>query len=197
MNSLFRNSFIQLCISHYPAIKHYQIIGIDELEDWITMQTELRHLYFPTIFGLPRYDLRLKIYIGRYDYQYKLLTPHPDDATLRDTLCISVLNVGSAASYVEKFTFHGITNGEQTGFQPNKLADEELLRYNPTQGTAVEPGRRQSHHFRLSNLAQQMKKQGDDFFPSDIRVHDEIGNVYSEIIPENFKNQLIDLMTKI
>lgn len=196
VNSQFRNSFIQQCKSHYPAIEHYQVFGLDELEDWISMQTQLRHLYFPTIFGLPRYDLRLEIYIGRYEDQYILLNPHPDIASLANTLSINVLNVGSAPSYIEKITFHGITNGELTAFRPNIQVDEELQRFNPPQGTAVEPGRRQTHHFRLLNIVQLMRMQGEDFFPTEIRVHDEIGNAYSKKLPD-FRVLLVELMKKI
>ena len=55
VNSEFRTTFIEQCKAENNKIQHYQIIGLDELETWTTMEVEVRHLYFPTIFGPPAF----------------------------------------------------------------------------------------------------------------------------------------------
>ena len=35
VNAQFRTKFIRACEQHCPAISHYQIIGLDELEMWV------------------------------------------------------------------------------------------------------------------------------------------------------------------
>src|SRR5262249_52953923 len=61
VNSQFRSSFQDACRAANPDIAHFQIIGLDELEIWVSQATNLRHLYFPTIFDLPRYNLKLHV----------------------------------------------------------------------------------------------------------------------------------------
>src|SRR3990172_1296081 len=70
VNSEFRAKFIEQCKTENPHIEHYQIIGLDELEMWVTNEVELRHLYFPTVFGEPRFNLRIKLSLGFAAYSY-------------------------------------------------------------------------------------------------------------------------------
>jgi hypothetical protein len=64
VNSIFRRSFIDLCKQENPAISNYQVIGLDELESWVVEDRNLRAEYFPTMFGPPRFDVKLKFQLG-------------------------------------------------------------------------------------------------------------------------------------
>jgi hypothetical protein len=64
INSNFRASFIKQCRSENKKIQHFQVIGIDELEQWVTMEQQIRHHFFPTIFGPPMHKLRVNISFG-------------------------------------------------------------------------------------------------------------------------------------
>jgi len=190
VNAPFRAKFIEQCKKEYAGIEHYQIIGLDELEMWITMMSELRHLYFPTIFGPPRYDLRIQFGSAFIPEIYN----GPDEIFFM----VSVLNVGLVPSYISAIRFRVLVDGEVEVFTPFRIGNspisELIRRMNPEPGAAVEPGRKQSYHFRYSDLSELpplKKKRVHTVFPIEVQVDDEIGNVYSELIPDDFRNEFI------
>lgn len=84
VNSNFRAKFIKQCKSENPDIQRYQIVGLDELEAWVVLDVELRHLYFPTTFGLPRFNLAIRVSEGA------LLPYHGEDfGEPVSTVCVS------------------------------------------------------------------------------------------------------------
>jgi hypothetical protein len=108
---------------------------------------------------------------------------------------VSVLNVGSKPSYVSSISFGAIVDGESTFLHVLHCPDDQDMRLlNPQPGTPVEPGRKQSFKFRFADLAL-METAGTDVFPVEVIVSDEIGNRYSEPIPEDLRNKILDLMT--
>lgn len=189
VNSQFRSKFIEQCKSENPEIEHYQVIGLDELEMWITAETQLRHLYFPTIFGPPRFDLKIQLHEGFAASYYGGLNVDMNNSV--SLFQVSVLNVGTVPSYVNTIIFKAIVDGEIKHLQILNLGDEFLKQINPKPGTALEPGRKQVYQFPFEIL-RQMKARGDEVFPVEIMVYDEIGNIYNAIIPEDIGNKIVE-----
>jgi hypothetical protein len=183
VNSQFRNTFISQCKSEEPSIKHYQVIGLDELVSWIEMLPELRHLYFPTIFGQPRFDLRIKI---AYSF-----TMNYYEEELGNLLAIDVLNVGIVPSYLNANSIVFIFNidGQTESIKLIYVDNPAINHMNPNPG-ALEPGKKQTYFYPLSHFAE-IKQKGNNIFPVEIQVHDEIGNVYSEKVGEELRNTMI------
>lgn len=189
VNSQFRSKFIERCKAENPDIKHYQIVGLDELEMWVTMEPQLRHLYFPTIFGLPRFNLQIQLSrsSGFFDYGIRGI----DFDNEMEFLEVSVLNVGTAPSYVNSVSFKAIVDGELGYIHFLNLGNELMKQINPEPGTVLEPGRKQAYRFPF-DLLREMRKKGREVFPVEILVSDEIGNVYSAAIPEEMRDKILE-----
>jgi len=189
VNAPFRAKFIEQCKKEYAGIEHYQIIGLDELEMWITMMPELRHLYFPTIFGPPRFELRIKFGTSFVPYG------GPDETFFM----VSVLNMGLVPSYVSAVRFRVLVNDEVQVFTPYHIAgnspiSELITQMNPQPGSALEPGRQQSFHFRFSDLSELPRLKEMEIYtvyPIGVQVDDEIGNSYTEDLPDTFRNSFL------
>jgi hypothetical protein len=187
VNSNFRAAFVKQCTSHNPSIGHYQVIGLDELVDWVAGEVELRHLYFPAIFGPPRFNLQVKTSDG-------IAVPHyggPDFGEPIPFFYISVLNVGVVPSYVNSISFKAIVDGNVKSLQILNIDNPIMRQINPEFGTILEPGRKQVYSFPLGVL-REMKAQGDEVFPFEVVVCDEIGNVYRAAIPEGVINKILE-----
>lgn len=190
VNSQFRTKFIQQCRSENPDIKHYQVIGLDELETWVTMEPQLRQLYFPTIFGLPRFNLHIQCSVGFQAPWYGGF--NVDFERGWEVFVVSVLNVGTVPSYVSSICFRAIVDGESRFLHMLPNPDDEIMkRMNPRPGTAIEPGCKQDYRFRFTDLVQ-MKRLGSKVFPVEVLVYDEIGNAYSETIPEDLRKKMLE-----
>ena len=183
VNSQFRSKFIEQCKSENPEIEHYQVIGLDELETWVTMEPQLRHLYFPTIFGPPRFDLQIKLNAGVMAHPIEL------DKTVQ-VVIVSVLNVGTVPSYITSVDFRIIVDEELKSFC---ALDKDLIMssFNPKAGTALAPGRKHAHHFPLYVL-REMKKAGNQVLPIEVLVCDEIGNEYRAAIPVEIRRMILE-----
>jgi hypothetical protein len=192
VNSQFRSKFIEQCRMENPDIEHYQIVGLDELETWVTMAPELRHFYFPTIFGPPRFDLRIELGEGVVAPGYGGWDIDFDQA--EELLQISVLNVGTVPSFVSSIGFRAIVEGESRFLYPIAHPDDVVIkRLNPDPGTPLEPGRSQTYHFRFADVAL-MKAHGTCVLPLEVIVRDEIGNLYSNPIPEHLRDKILAYM---
>jgi hypothetical protein len=147
VNAQFRERFVEKCKAENPTIQHYQVIGLDELESWVKMEKELRHLYFPTIFGPPQFDLRIHV--------EPVLVSGPMGLALEGMFRISVLNVGTVPSYVDqnKIQFQITVNEEINSYIPSKTNNEILLRANPQPGTPIAPGRKQIYYYSIEEVS--------------------------------------------
>lgn len=185
VNAQFRAKFIAQCKAENPGIAHYQVIGLDELESWVKMEPELRHLYFPTIFGPPRFDLivQLNMALPLYPLEFP-------GFRLSDLLAVKVLNVGTATSYVGKICFVFIVDGKEQEYQIVNLRNAALAAMNPRPGTPLEPGRTQSYYYQFSDFSEALTK-GKDVFPVEVRVYDEIDNVYRTAISDDFRAKIL------
>lgn len=184
VNSQFRETFVQQCQIERPDIEHFQVIGLDELVNWIKMAPELRHLYFPTIFGLPRFDLRITLAPA---------IPFNFPVDLGPALAVNVLNVGIVPSYLDgnsvKFQF--LFDGKLDIFCFHYLEDEIMRNVNPQLSTVLEPGRKQAYVFPFSHF-RQIKEKGQNIIPDEVQVHDEIGNIYRQEIPSYLKEYILE-----
>ncbi len=182
VNSEFRNTFITQCHRELPKISHYQIIGLDELEAWIAGEAELRHLYFPTIFGQPRFDLKVQLNIS--------VVGSPPGGSVT-ALSVSVLNVGSATSYINPPRFDAIVDGERKRiffYRPT----HPLMAMNPQGSYALDPGRKQVYFYPLEVL-RTIKEEGRKVFLMQVCVTDELDNEYTAEIGENLRESIATL----
>jgi len=190
-NSRFRAKFIELCKLENPEIERYQVIGLDELEVWVGEETRLRHLYFPTIFGPPRFDLRIQLSEGFIVPHYGGLDVDFDHSV--ELFQVSVFNVGTVPSYIgssSSISFRVIVDGKLEPVVFLDLGNEIMKRINPKPGATLEPGRKHTYSFPFEVLAQ-IKTKGDEVFPVEVVVTDEIGNTYSAPIPENLREKML------
>lgn len=186
VNSQFRDSFQSECKKVNPDISHYQVMGLDELENWVTQEKNIRHLYFPTIFDLPRYNLELSIDEGFYaPIRGSWLDAREEDSVA--LLQVTIYNVGIMPSYVSHISFGVIDNGKLQYAQLLRLApDRAMDALNPPKGEPLEPGRKQTYNFRFAEL----RHLFSDKFLAEIVVIDEIQNRYSIAVPENFRQRV-------
>lgn len=182
-NSEFRAKFIAQCRLENPQIEHYQIIGLDELENWVTTEIELRHLYFPTIFGPPRFNLRVQFNTA--------IMGHPLDVNETiNVFTVEILNIGLVPSYIRSVAFKIIVDGQIMMFYPpfnNPITNI----INPQYGTAIEPGRKQTYFYTFEML-REMKGAGKEVFPQEILVFDEIGNEYRAAITDGQRRIILE-----
>lgn len=190
VNSQFRDTFINQCKAENPDIQNYQIIGLDELVSWIEMMPELRQLYFPTIFGIPRFDLRINI-----SHAVSILNTNvPKDPAI----AISVLNVGSVSSYLNENSIRllFILKGKQEGITLY-LGCDALKFLNPTSTVKLEPGRSQNYFLPLNYLAsleesiENYYETSEKIFPTEVQVKDEISNRYQGLLTDDFRKTIL------
>lgn len=186
INSQFRDSFQEACREANPNIQHYQVIGLDDLENWVTQATHLRHLYFPTLFDLPRYNLKLSITQG-------VAFPSTggwQGAQLEyseDLIQVVIYNIGMLPAYLASIQFKVVEDGQE------KFAhlliwdfDPVLKHINPKKGEPLEAGRSATYSFRTSDLKATFKNT----FISEIIVIDEIQNRYAVPVPEDIRQAI-------
>jgi hypothetical protein len=187
VNSRFRDKFIEQCKTHNQEISSYQIIGLDELEMWVSSDVELRHLFFPTIFGPPRFNLQVKVSEGVAVLNYGRMV----FGKATSIFFVSVLNIGSAPSYISSVAFKAILDGQEKILSILNFNDEFLKKINPESGAIVEPGRKLDYRFPFE-LLKQMKTLGREIFPFEVLVYDEIGNIYTVKIPEDLIARILE-----
>jgi len=192
INSNFRASFIKQCRSENPKIQHYQVIGLDELELWITMEQQIRHHFFPTIFGPPKYNLRVNISSGE-----AMLGHQGVGISHRKRLfLISILNIGTAPSYVDSIKINVIENNKRKELQivqvPGDILSDSI---NPKPGVAIEPGRKSVYSYKLDFISA-IFNEDSNVFPFEIIVYDEIENAYRCEISDEMRDMLMDFSEK-
>jgi len=186
VSASFRIAFQEACRSANPAICHYQVIGIDELEQWVRMDHLLRSQYFPAIFGPPRFDLHVKMHAGTFHTASATGGYGPGTRYLE----VAVLNVGSETSYVERVDFRNIVDGEERlAMEVPFPAGHHPLGSDPFR-RPLPPGRKQSFRYFASKFAS-IEPKGRVFLV-EAMVQDEIGNTYSAPFTEEVRQFLLD-----
>jgi hypothetical protein len=186
INSGFRSNFADICRKENSDISDYQVIGIDELEAWITEDRQLRSMYFPTIFAPARFNLALKFVQGdifrpvtngeKYDHE--------------KVLCLTVMNIGEATSYLSKIQFKIFRDGKVLylmNFPHHPCQIDPLA--NPKFGEPIEPGRSVDFRFFFAMFQQRASEDGA-FFLDSVIAWDQIDNMYSIKIGEDIRELL-------
>lgn len=195
INSQFRNTFIEQCKSHNPTIKHYQIIGLDDLESWITMEPELGSMYFPEIFGRPKYSLGVEPSIIFEYPDYNLLRIDLDNGNIEYQippiykLAIKVMNKGEAKSYVGEIAVRVIKDNQY--YLIKNIEGHGIEEYFSDSDRAIEPGRNHVYKFELESVRKEIRKLGTGGLPVEIIITDELNNKYNAVIPEELLEKLI------
>ena len=162
VNAPFRQTFIEECRKVNSSIASYHVIGSDELELWVTSDRTLRHLYFPTIFGVPRFHLDVKLNYGYLNQE--------------DVLIISILNVGEFPSYFQSVELQIIVNDKINKLIFNPYNVPLMLNYNPKPGTRIEPGRKVCYYIPVDVVKNNLRNH--KAFPTEFIITDEIDNRY-------------------
>jgi|GEM_PF-1332722 len=194
INSVFRNSFIKQCKKENPAITHYQVIGLDELESWIVQDRQLRSQYFPTLFGLPKFNLSLKIQSGmtyqpksRWNPERTMFEPK------EKILCLTVMNTGEATSYLSNIKFKALIDGHISYFMKAPIPSTEIDPLaNPRMGEPIEPGRNAEFRFPHA-IFQEHAKGKKQYFLDSVLVWDQIDNLYTQGISDELRNEIFDV----
>lgn len=182
INSKFRSEFTNICLKENSNIEHFQILGLDELESWITNEKHIRHLYFPTIFGLSRFNLQVKFSMG-------FILPYKKTENLNCS--ISILNIGEATSYIDSVVFKLNIDGKIFNLNVIDELNEFTRVHNPKLPVPIEAGRKQVFTYPI-DIMKEMKTKGKKVFPIEVVVTDEIGNEYRCDIWENFKKMVLE-----
>jgi hypothetical protein len=194
INSGFRSLFAELCSNENSNIQDYQVIGLDELEVWVTQERQLRALYFPTIFSAARFNLSLKLaleYIhGQEDYSWVHNTK-PDIPIL----CLTVMNVGEATSYLSDVKFKIYQECQVVYLPDYRIPRSRDLETNP-KTTPIEPGRNSEFRYSLRELQYYAGKEGK-FFLDSVIVCDQIDNLYSLEVPNEIREVLLGMTASV
>jgi hypothetical protein len=179
VNNLFREKLVSTCRDQCTTIEHFLVIGLDELESWIRLNRDLRTLYFPTLFGPARFNLRILIMTGE-----RIMIPPGNRTPLFQ---IKVANIGASPSYISSIILCALSN--------DGVREFHLVEGSRDYG-ALEPGRAETHHIPYDELFQQLSRyKADGLFPAYVRVVDEVGNSYEEPVPTYIREQIINGIT--
>ncbi len=187
VSAMFQSKFSEICRSANSNIENYQVIGLEDLERWVTQDRELRCLYFPTIFSAPRFNLKVKLNYGvlaninRYD----------EEIDSAEVLSVEVLNIGINSSYVSGIKFKYYDAGT-TGYVMRLpySSDQNDPMSNPKFGEEIKPGRRAEYRFPYSFFKELAEGKSEEFFLASVRVADEVDNVYTAEFEEGLKQRI-------
>lgn len=190
VNSVFRSSFIEQCKKENPSITHYEVIGLDDLESWIVQDGQLRSQYFPTLFGLPRFNLGLKLQSGMTHSQDSPWGPEGATYQPKDKiLCLTVMNIGDGTSYLSNIKFKALVDGQVSYFMKSPLPAGLDPLANPRMGEPIEPGRSAEFRFPFA-MFQEHAKGKREYFLDAILVWDQIDNLYTKSISDELRNDI-------
>ena len=185
VNTAFRESFREICRAESTDIANFEVIGLDELQAWVTQDHHLRAQFFPMLFGRPRFELKVNLVLGT--------TMVPDSPTFPTTVrkgeelvCITVANVGEVTSYVENLKFKAVIDGKVQYLLPSPLPKEQDPLANPRPGAAVAPGQSLDYRHYLKML-QNASSEASEFWLAELIVRDQIGNTYTCEIPDDVR----------
>jgi hypothetical protein len=190
INPVFRTSFAEICKIENPGIRSYHVLGLDELENWVTQDRNLRTLWFPTIFSPARFNLTLKLVQG---IVYKPASGIGEVNLIgldRPVLCLTVMNTGEATSYLCNIKFRIIRDGVTEYIAPPLVPPNQIdPMANPRLGEPVEPGRSVRLRYPFLIFQRYAENYGDFFFAS-VMVWDQIDNLYELDVNDKIRDLL-------
>jgi hypothetical protein len=109
-------------------------------------------------------------------------------------LCLTVMNVGIANSYLQSISFKTLINGEIRYFMKSPVpsqANDPLV--NPKIGEAIKPGKNQEFRFSLELFKDIKREAGtSDYFLAEVCVLDQIDNFYSITISDVIRRTILE-----
>ena len=134
----------------------------------------------------PQHQLQIKVGILHLTYG---LPPNMQIDRV-PTLVVYALNVGVAASYVNRVEFESIVDGHT---QVNGVVDFGMGRASHASdkfGVALQPGQKHKYCYHFIDLSE-FGTLGREVIPAAVLVYDEIGNEYREPIPEHLAREIM------
>ena len=191
IHSQFRESFRQLCTAENPDIANYLVVGLDDLQVWVTLDRHLRSQFFPTIFERPRFNLSLKMQTG--------FTMHTTSSSLpamytpKDRiLVVSVMNTGEATSYIDNIKFKVLFDGNVRYLLPAPLPPAYDPLANPRLGEPLTPGRSYTFRYSFAMFTDQQTETGaKELFLAEVMVWDQIDNLYTLDFLEDIRDEIL------
>jgi hypothetical protein len=190
VNASFRESFREVCRVEQPDIENYEIIGLDDLQAWVTQDHHLRSQFFPMLFGRPRFQLDLDLVLGQTlvpETPGFPTTVHPGDRLI----CITIRNIGEVTSYIENLKFKALIDGKVQYLMPSPIPRGYDPLHNPSRGAAVQPGQSLSFNYYLEML-RSARRSATEFLLVELMVWDQIDNLYTCEIPEELRSAVED-----
>lgn len=179
VTSHFRESFLRACVEAGTSIQRFQVIGLDELENWVTLDRDLRALYFPTLFTIPRFDLRVVVTEGEH-----IEVP---GGRRTELFQVKMSNIGAATSYVASVIMRFVGN--------DQLYNVHILNPLGEGIRPIAPGRSEIYSMSYASFAQ-LESERHDLFPTHVQVLDEVDNVYEATIPAELRQKVVLHMKK-
>jgi hypothetical protein len=192
ITSQFREKFIETCRTENPDIEHFLVIGLDDLEKWSNSNPEIGHLFLPTIFGPPRFQLKIRMHFAWRTEKGYIDVPntYPNRVLM---LGVSVLNVGTVSSYIERIEFQAAAERGSPSFSASNI-DESI---NPKPNTEILPGRKLKFYYGFEGIGDNLcilQQASGKIYPVELQVFDEIENMYVEPFPEELASRMIEYM---
>jgi hypothetical protein len=190
VNAKFRETFREICREENEDIANYEILGLDDLQAWVTQDRHLRAQFFPTLFGRPRFNLALRLRTGK---TYKA-EDHSFPAMYtadKDILCVDVMNIGEAISYLSNIKFKVLIDGQLQYLMPSPLPTGHDPLVNPRLGDPIQPG--QSQEFRyFFEMFLSVRRRACSFLLAELMVWDQIDNLYTCEVPESIRQEIFE-----
>ncbi|MEO8325530.1 MAG: hypothetical protein ABI618_06755 [Nitrospirota bacterium] len=188
VNASFRESFREICRAEQPGIENYEIIGLDDLQAWVTQDHHLRSQFFPMLFGRPRFQLDLDLVLG-----FTLVLESPSFPTTAHPgerfIDITIRNVGEATSYIANLKFKALIDGKVQYIMPSPMPRGHDPLNNPSSGAAVRPGQSLSFKYYLEML-RSARRSATEFLLGELMVRDQINNLYRCEIPDELRSAI-------
>jgi len=206
VNSLFRDKFIKQCRAENPSIEDYRIIGLDELEQWLKLQPETAHDYFPGIFPAPRFKIRVTVermytYIradGRREWKAAVDVVLDDiqanGNSVLELYRVTVRNTGQETTYIDHIELTLVIDGKVTSVTvtPGLVRDSMWGEDGDQLGGALEPGRKHIFNCSFTTLRELLPQSPVGIaIPEDIQVVDQIDNRYAVALSEDVRTRMI------
>ncbi len=190
-NASFRERFREVCRTEQPDIENYEIIGLDDLQAWVTQDHHLRSQFFPMLFGRPRFQLDLDLVLGQTRVPetpgFPATVMHPGERLI----CITIRNIGEATSYIEDLKFKALIDGKVQYLMPSPMPRGQDPLHNPSRGAVVQPGQSLSFNYYLEMLLS-ARRSATEFLLVELMARDQIDNLYRCEIPEELRSAVED-----
>jgi hypothetical protein len=109
----------------------------------------------------------------------------------KDILCVDVMNIGEAISYLSNIKFKVLIDGQLQYLMPSPLPTGHDPLVNPRLGDPIQPG--QSQEFRyFFEMFLSVRRRACSFLLAELMVWDQIDNLYTCEVPESIRQEIFE-----